>query len=196
MGRRKDVIIRSGFNVYPREVETRIESHPAVQEVAVIGLADPIFEEIIAVCAVVEAGVDAEAIRALCRRHLSPERRPDRIELMEKLPRGPSGKVQRDALTKVLADRGTTPQRPPSALRDRVIHLAAETFATKPAELDEASSPATVANWDSYAGMEFVMALEKEFGLRLSPRDIMRLRNVGQALEIVSAGLAQSEQRE
>lgn len=188
-GRLKNIIKRGGITVYPEDIRKLIVELPGVVEVEVIGLADPVFEEIIAVCAVVDAGVDAEAIRALCRRHLSPERRPDRIELMEKLPRGPSGKVQRDALTEILAERGATPQRSPSALRDRVLHLAAETFAAKPAELDEASSPDTVANWDSYAGMEFVTALEKEFGLRLSPRDIMRLRNVGQAIAIVSAGI-------
>src|SRR5690606_39074439 len=56
VGRTKDVIIRSGFNVYPREVEARIESHPAVREVAVLGVADSLLGEAICACVVPEEG--------------------------------------------------------------------------------------------------------------------------------------------
>jgi fatty-acyl-CoA synthase len=56
VGRRKTVIIRSGFNVYPRKVETRIEFHLAVQEVGVIGIADSLLGEVICACIVLVEG--------------------------------------------------------------------------------------------------------------------------------------------
>jgi long-chain acyl-CoA synthetase len=188
VGRRKNIIKRGGITVYPEDIQRLLMDMPGVLKVEVIGLPDPMFEEIIVVCAVVEAGTGAEDLRAMCRHQLSPERQPDRIELMEHLPQGPAGKVLRAELVAILEERGKKPTSSHASLRTRVINLAAETFSTESAKLDETSSPDTVDGWDSFAGMEFVLALEREFDLRLSARDIMRLRNIGKALEIVSAG--------
>jgi len=189
VGRQKNIIKRGGITVYPEDIRRLIADMPGVLAVEVIGRPDPMFEEIIVACVVVEAGVGAENIRAMCRQELAPERRPDRVELMASLPHGPTGKVQREALIALLEGRDRKVKTPQASIRSRVISLAADTFATEPADLDEASSPDTVVNWDSFAGMEFVLALEKEFDLRLSARDIMRMRNIGQALEMVSAGI-------
>ncbi|MCC5476509.1 long-chain-fatty-acid--CoA ligase [Streptomyces barringtoniae] len=105
--RKKDVIIQGGYNVYPREVEDVLLRHPAVEQVAVVGVPDPARGE--QVCAVVVrrdgAGPDAELsgeLDELARQELSGYKRPRRVEFVERLPLGPSGKVLKRELAKLL----------------------------------------------------------------------------------------------
>jgi fatty-acyl-CoA synthase len=104
VGRRKDVIIRSGFNVYPREVETRIESHPAVQEVAVIGVVDTLLGEAICACVVPVEGaiVTGHEIVDWCRETLAEDKVPDSVRFLDALPRTDTGKVRRVELSRVV----------------------------------------------------------------------------------------------
>lgn len=93
--RTKDLIIRNGYNVYPREVEEVMIRHPAVAQVAVIGLPDERTGE--EVCAVVVpadgAARDSEQLIAWARDHLAGHKYPRRVEWAESLPLGPSHKV-------------------------------------------------------------------------------------------------------
>ncbi|GAA0962684.1 long-chain fatty acid--CoA ligase [Actinocorallia libanotica] len=93
--RLKDMIIRSGFNVYPTEVEEALLAHPQIAEVAVIGLPDPVTGE--EVCAVVVpapgALPDAEEVVAFARERLGRHKYPRRVEFAAELPLGPSHKV-------------------------------------------------------------------------------------------------------
>lgn len=98
--RKKDLSIRGGFNVYPREVEEVLYKHPAVREAAVIGVADPKYgEEVVAVVAF-HAGQHAspEEIIAFCKQRLAAYKYPRRVELRDALPKGPTGKILRRAL--------------------------------------------------------------------------------------------------
>ena len=91
--RKKDLIIRGGFNVYPREVEEVLMRHPAVAQVAVIGVPDD--EKGEEVCAVVipASPVDADELVAWSREQLGRHKYPRRVEVVEALPMGPSHKV-------------------------------------------------------------------------------------------------------
>jgi long-chain acyl-CoA synthetase len=93
--RKKDLIIRGGFNVYPRELEEILVRAPGVAQIAVIGLPDETHGE--SVCAVVvpEAGSDltAESLIEYGKEHLGKHKRPTRVELVDAFPLGPSGKV-------------------------------------------------------------------------------------------------------
>ncbi|HNS96440.1 MAG TPA: AMP-binding protein [Polyangiaceae bacterium] len=96
VGRKRDMIISGGVNVYPAEVEQVIDAHPEVVESAVIGVADEEWGE--RVCAVVVPKTQAsEQLRASllahCRQHLAGPKRPRRIEFADGLPRNPMGKV-------------------------------------------------------------------------------------------------------
>ncbi len=98
----KDMIISGGENIYPAEIENVIISHPAVGEVAVIGLPDEKWGEI--VCAVVVADPDQageEEIVRLCAEKLSRYKLPKRVEYLDVLPRNPAGKI----LKRILRDR-------------------------------------------------------------------------------------------
>jgi cyclohexanecarboxylate-CoA ligase len=109
-GRRKDVIIRKGENVSAREVEEMIATHPAVREVAVIGVPDPGAGEI--VCAVLRlrpgaAAPDVSELgRHLLAAGLSKRKLPERVEVVGDFPRTDSGKVAKRALRERLVPRG------------------------------------------------------------------------------------------
>ncbi|WP_406375333.1 long-chain fatty acid--CoA ligase [Streptomyces sp. NBC_00647] len=93
--RKKDVIIRGGYNVYPREVEEVLMRHPAVAQVAVIGLPDELHGE--EVCAVVvragDASAEAADITDWSKDHLGRHKYPRRVEFTDAMPLGPSMKV-------------------------------------------------------------------------------------------------------
>ncbi|MFC7342860.1 long-chain-fatty-acid--CoA ligase [Saccharopolyspora griseoalba] len=98
--RKKDLIIRSGYNVYPREVEEVLYAHPAVQEAAVIGRADPrLGEEVVAVVALQDGTApDTEELLAFARERLAGYKCPREVRVLDELPKGPSGKILKKSL--------------------------------------------------------------------------------------------------
>ncbi len=98
--RKKDLIKTSGFQVWPREVEEVIASHPAVAEVGVAGIPDPKKGEAIAAWVVPRPGehLDEEILRAYCREKLAPYKVPAKFELRTELPKTMVGKVLRRVL--------------------------------------------------------------------------------------------------
>ena len=95
--RKKDLIIRGGFNVYPREVEEVLYEHPAVLEAAVIGLPhDSLGEEIGAAIALREGqSASPEELQAFVKERLAAYKYPRRLWLVDSLPKGPTGKIMR-----------------------------------------------------------------------------------------------------
>jgi long-chain acyl-CoA synthetase len=109
-GRLKDLIIRGGYNVPAREVEQVIEGHPAVAEVAVVGLPDADLGEEVAAALVLRPGgargadVPAE-LRRRCASALARYKLPRRWYVLDELPRTASGKVRKHELRDLLAER-------------------------------------------------------------------------------------------
>jgi long-chain acyl-CoA synthetase len=95
--RKKELIIRGGFNVYPREVEEVLYEHPAVLEVAVIGLPHESLGEEIGAAVVLRNGEGAspEQLQAFVKERLAPYKYPRRVWLLDSLPKGPTGKIMR-----------------------------------------------------------------------------------------------------
>lgn len=93
--RTKDLIIRGGYNVYPREVEEVVARHPDVDQVAVVGVPDADLGEEVCAVVVVKEGrhLDAAEIVAYSRERLAHHKHPRRVEVVESLPMGPSMKV-------------------------------------------------------------------------------------------------------
>jgi long-chain acyl-CoA synthetase len=92
--RKKDMVLRGGFNVYPREVEEALARHPAVVQVAVIGVPDPVLgEEICAVVVPEPGGVTAEELIEWSKERLGKHKYPRQVRFAETLPLGPSMKV-------------------------------------------------------------------------------------------------------
>ena len=93
--RMKDMIIRGGFNVYPREVEEVLYEHPAVREAAVIGIPHDQYGEEVAAAVVLKDGAKAspEELREFVKRQVAAYKYPRRIWLVDDLPKGPTGKI-------------------------------------------------------------------------------------------------------
>ena len=97
--RAKDLIIVSGFNVYPTEVENVVASHPDILECAVVGDADPDTGELVHLYAVSSnPQLSAQDLKAWCAERLAGYKRPRKISFRETLPKTPVGKVLRRAL--------------------------------------------------------------------------------------------------
>ena len=108
----KDLILRGGFNVYPREVEEVLYTHPAVTEAAVIGVPDERLGEEVAAfvaCGGEGAPPDPEELIAHCREHLAAYKCPRHVEILEHLPVGPTGKILKRALRVRDSSEGTDP---------------------------------------------------------------------------------------
>jgi acyl-CoA synthetase (AMP-forming)/AMP-acid ligase II len=100
--RKRDLIIRGGENVYPVEVEQRLEDHPAVAEVAVVGVPhEDLGQEVLAVCVLAPGeSVTAEELTAWCAEALAYFKVPAHVEFRtEPLPRNATGKVLKHVLT-------------------------------------------------------------------------------------------------
>ena len=96
-GRLKDMIIRGGENVYPREIEEILYTHPAVAEVAVVGLPDQYWGEVVACVITLEANVvfDAGSVKSLLSEHLARHKLPERWYRVREIPMTLSGKIKK-----------------------------------------------------------------------------------------------------
>jgi long-chain acyl-CoA synthetase len=93
--RKKELIIRGGFNVYPREIEEVLYEHPAVLEAAVIGIPHAIHGEEIAACIALKPGSAAtpDELRDYVKERVAAYKYPRVVWLVDALPKGPTGKV-------------------------------------------------------------------------------------------------------
>ncbi len=100
VGRKHDLIISGGYNIYPREVEEMLASHPAVLEAAVVGSTDPALGEVPVAFVVRRAGVTAEGQQILdfCSEHLAHFKVPRRLTFVDALPRNAMGKIEKNRL--------------------------------------------------------------------------------------------------
>ena len=95
-GRREDLIISGGVNVYPAEIERILTEHPDVTEAAVFGVPDDEWGQ--RVCAAITGSADPDAVRAFARDRLPGSHAPKSVVVVESLPRTATGKVMRSAL--------------------------------------------------------------------------------------------------
>lgn len=93
--RSKDMIIRGGYNVYPREIEEVLYEHPAVREAAVVGIPDDMLGEEVGAAIALKPGADADtaAIRDYVKDRVAGYKYPRRIWFVDELPKGPTGKI-------------------------------------------------------------------------------------------------------
>jgi long-chain acyl-CoA synthetase len=93
--RKKDLIIRGGYNVYPREVEEVLYEHPAVQEAAVVAVPDEALGEEVGAAVALKQGerLDADELKAFVKERVAAYKYPRKVWFVEELPKGPTGKV-------------------------------------------------------------------------------------------------------
>lgn len=111
VGRRAEMLIRGGYNVYPAEVENVLAEHPAIERVAVVGAPDEVMGERIVAFVVPRAGEGApglDEVRAWVKARLASYKAPDRVEVVAELPLTSMLKVDKRALAALAAQRGKT----------------------------------------------------------------------------------------
>jgi long-chain acyl-CoA synthetase len=93
--RKKDLIIRGGYNVYPREIEEVLYEHPAIQEAAVVGVPDESLGEEVGAAVVLKKGesLEADEIKAYVKDQVAAYKYPRKIWFEDELPKGPTGKI-------------------------------------------------------------------------------------------------------
>jgi long-chain acyl-CoA synthetase len=104
--RKKNIIVKSGFSIYPKEVEKFISAHPAVQDAVVVGLPDPFMGEDIYACIVLKEGMSAsqDEIIAYAKERMAAYKCPKSVMFAASLPKGPTGKLLRGDVRKMMAD--------------------------------------------------------------------------------------------
>jgi long-chain acyl-CoA synthetase len=107
--RKKDLVIRGGFNIYPREIEEVLYEHPAIAEAAVVGIPHPELGEEVA--AVVTLKPDARAtedeLRVFVKAQVAPYKYPRVVRIVDALPKGPTGKILKTEIREDLASEQT-----------------------------------------------------------------------------------------
>jgi long-chain acyl-CoA synthetase len=108
--RAKDVIIRAGMNIYPREVEEILHNHPAILEASVIGIPDDTLSENVVACVSIQSGVTITAIeiQKYCRERLATYKCPKFVEFMQNLPKNSTGKILKRELRELLKNKYRT----------------------------------------------------------------------------------------
>jgi long-chain acyl-CoA synthetase len=99
-GRKSDLIIKGGYNIYPREVEEVLARHPGVSDAAVLGVPDELKGELVSAFVAPRDGlsIDEEELRAHCALFLAKYKHPNHFHFVPRIPRGPTGKVLRREL--------------------------------------------------------------------------------------------------
>lgn len=100
--RKKDMILSGGENMASKEVEEVLYTHPAIADVAVIGVPDPKWGERVHAVIVLKAGqtLDEKGVAEFCKDRMAGYKRPRSIEFVTELPRNPSGKIMKKELRK------------------------------------------------------------------------------------------------
>jgi fatty-acyl-CoA synthase len=104
VGRCKDMIIRGGHNIFPRELEDVLRTHPAVEDACVVGVPNEILGELVCACILPVEGaiVTGDELKDFCREHLADYRVPDLVRFFDTFPMTGSGKVKRSELARVV----------------------------------------------------------------------------------------------
>jgi fatty-acyl-CoA synthase len=107
VGRSKELIIRGGENIFPPEVEEYLHHHEGVAEVAVVGLPDPIYGEVVSAWVVPRPGCEptADELLAFCRGRIAHFKIPSYIVIVESLPKTVTGKIRKHVLREQGIDR-------------------------------------------------------------------------------------------
>ncbi|HSN28811.1 MAG TPA: AMP-binding protein, partial [Kofleriaceae bacterium] len=101
--RKSDMVISGGVNIYPREIEDHLSTHPSVLECAVIGVPDPEWGETLRAFIVLRDGATLTEVEIIdyCRKELADFKRPRKITFMKELPRNPTGKILKRELREI-----------------------------------------------------------------------------------------------
>lgn len=192
MGRVSTVINMGGQSILPEEIDEVLASHPAVRDVATVGMPDPDFEEIAISAVVLDSSLSETELTEYCRARLERLKIPKRIIFVEEIPRGGAGKPKtgelRGLLTPLISRRAdaTGHDGAVEVSAEEIFELAAQLFRVPVEDLDATSSPASVNGWDSFNQLNLMIEAEQRFGIKIPASAVARIRTLGDLHEAIT----------
>lgn len=190
LGRLKTVIMMGGFQIRPDEIDEAMLRHPDVRESATIGIDDPTFGEVPVTAVVVTRDATEADLTAHARTNLESQKVPKRIIALNEIPRGDAGKPKIEALrTAVIAATQTdvTVSKRLADLESDVIEVAAEVFRVPAASLAPSSSGNTLPGWDSFSQLNFLLAIEERFDVRVPAAKVAAVSSISDMIRVLQA---------
>nr|MBA3259661.1 non-ribosomal peptide synthetase [Gemmatimonadales bacterium] len=190
-GRLKELIVKAGENVAPREIELALSRHPAVEEAAAVGVADLHLGQDIVAYVVLRPGalVAERELQVLCTREIGSFKTPTEIYLVDALPRGPSGKLQRFRLAQRKAPAPIPPISSPPVERA----VAASWLAVLGVEHVGPDDNFFALGGQSLLATQMIMRLRQELGVNLPLSAVFEAPTVSQLSVRVLRQLLQVE---
>jgi long-chain acyl-CoA synthetase len=192
VGRKKSVVVTGGHNVYPEDVNNILRSINGVLDAVTFGLDDETWGEKVVSCVVPakDTTLTVEYLATEILKRASKEKLPRDIHIVDELPRGPAGKViiaEAKELAMTMQNRMDCGDM--SDVDSTILKIAAEVFKTPIGELSQDSGPSNTAGWNSLAHVEFLLAIERAYSLRLDAKDIMNMISLHQTMRVIKKRL-------
>lgn len=205
VGRSKELIIKGGMNIAPRQIDEALSGHPAVQDAVALGVPDPVFGEDIIAFAVLRSGFEVSERELLehCESQVGLFKTPSQIFLVNDLPKGPSGKVQRlrmaECFHELISSRGVSARVPAERAPSKSAANGAcgplqEIISEMWAEVLEEEVSDKDANFFGLGGhsllaIDALSRLRKRFGIDLSVNEFFTNPTVSGQAALVSERL-------
>jgi long-chain acyl-CoA synthetase len=189
VGRKKNVIIRGGLNVYPEEITDTVLKMPGVLDAVTIGVSDELLGERVVTCITLDGSTKVSSVDvfAYLRECFAPEKVPSDIYFVENLPRGPAGKVVISEVKSIIENiRNQAMVTISGSAEERVLKVAASVFKVDPSILRLDSRMTNTEGWDSLTHLELVLRLEQMAKKKFSPRHVLRLTTLEDAVAILT----------
>lgn len=177
-GRCKELIISGGINIMPGEINEVVLQHPAVAEVATVGLPDSIWQEIAVTAIVVKEGAETneKGIIEYCRGYLERSKIPRKVFILKELPKGISGKVVIPELLNLIQKPSDQASSSKNNNGFELIVLAAEVFNVDKENLELKHGNDEIKGWDSMGHLDLVAAVEEHYSITLNTREVMNIK--------------------
>lgn len=190
-GRKKELVISGGVNIFPNEVNQVLNEHPAVLESASFGLEDPVFgERLVAAVVLKKTGsISEKALIEHCRQELEPAKVPHEVRFFEQFPKTISEKVQLPELKARWQEASQSASTADTSLTAKLYQAAAEAFKVDSTQLRPEDTPQTVEGWDSMNHLQFIVGLEAAFKVRFSTAEVMSIDSLKSAETILQSKL-------
>jgi long-chain acyl-CoA synthetase len=195
VGRKKDLIISAGMNIYPEDVSNILRTVPGVLDAVTFGEPDALWGERAISCVLCDPAVDpsVEAIVVQFLERGSRQKLPHDILKLHSFPRGPAGKVVMSEIKEIYRrSRKIGEQRHSGEqhVEDGIYAIAADILRCPVDQLSPAAQAETVPGWTSLSHVELMIAIEEHFDFKLTAHEIMRFRTLGDVIDVVRARTA------
>jgi len=195
VGRKKDLIISAGMNIYPEDVSSVLRTIPGILDAVTFGEPDPLWGERAVSCVICDPNVDPsiETIISDFLERASRQKLPHDIVKLQSFPRGPAGKVVMSEIREIYQRSSGASKRENIAegdVNNRIYAIASDILRCPAEHLSPTSQADSVPGWTSLSHVELMLAIEEDFGFKLTAHEIMKFRTLGDVIDIVRSRAA------